>query len=266
MFPPAAAYITSMPNAPRVNCRTINVEPGQLPSPATKLIITQILQASQDPPSWAWIIVGAFYDSNDRILWSTELFAAHLDIQLQSAEEQASEAVAETGLESEAEAEAEPESEPEAEPDSSPGTSITYGLGSLSRPHLGLYKLTLAYKFNPLKHIALHLPSSGLNILRHITTAPSTHIKAIITTPLLLPITFVPFLIFTPISSLSLIFTTTIATITTAITLRPISQLRHLSTHLLPGILSFPVLSLDTGRPPSTPPSDVGFTLGSLSL
>ncbi|KAL7899615.1 hypothetical protein HDV63DRAFT_416423 [Trichoderma sp. SZMC 28014] len=84
-----------MPNSPRVNRRTINVEAGELPPPATKLIITQILKTSQDPPFWAWIIVGAFYDSQDRIIWSTELFAAHLDIQFESDEEQDSEEEAE---------------------------------------------------------------------------------------------------------------------------------------------------------------------------
>lgn len=86
-----------MPNGPRVNRRTINVEAGQLPPPATKLIITQILKTSQDPPFWAWIIVGAFYDNQDRIIWSTELFAAHLDIQFESDEEQDSEEEAEEG-------------------------------------------------------------------------------------------------------------------------------------------------------------------------
>ncbi|KAL6875063.1 hypothetical protein J3F83DRAFT_712985 [Trichoderma novae-zelandiae] len=106
----------------------IDVEAGQLPPPATKLVITQILQASQDPPHWAWIIVGAFYDSEDRIIWSTELFAAHLDIQFESDEDQVSEAAAGTRTapepESETEAEGETEAEDESEPDSPPGKSI----------------------------------------------------------------------------------------------------------------------------------------------
>lgn len=76
-----------MPNLPRVRCRTIEVEPDCLPSPATKLVVTQILQASQDPPFWAWIIVGAFYDCHNRIIWSTEVFAGHLDIQFESDDE-----------------------------------------------------------------------------------------------------------------------------------------------------------------------------------
>ncbi|EGR45201.1 uncharacterized protein TRIREDRAFT_111418 [Trichoderma reesei QM6a] len=92
-----------MPNGFSENRRTINVEAGQLPPPATKLIITQVLKASQDPPFWAWIIVGAFYDSENRILWSTELFAAHLDIQFESDEEQLSEAEAEEEEEEEEE-------------------------------------------------------------------------------------------------------------------------------------------------------------------
>jgi hypothetical protein len=109
-----------MPNAPRVNCRTINVGAGQLPPPATKLIITQILEASQDPPFWAWIIVGAFYDSQDRVLWSTELFVAHLDIHFESDEEQDSEA------EEEAETDLESESEPES-PTGKRSYRLTFG-------------------------------------------------------------------------------------------------------------------------------------------
>ncbi|KAL7817175.1 hypothetical protein V8C26DRAFT_79363 [Trichoderma gracile] len=117
-----------MPNGFSENRRTINVEAGQLPPPATKLIITQVLKASQDPPFWAWIIVGAFYDSEGRTFWSTELFAAHLDIRLESDEEQVSEAEAEadveTGVapepESSTEAEAEVELEDESEPESPP--------------------------------------------------------------------------------------------------------------------------------------------------
>jgi hypothetical protein len=116
-----------MPNGFSENRRTINVEAGQLPPPATKLIITQVLKASQDPPFWAWIIVGAFYDSENRILWSTELFAAHLDIQFESDEEQLSEAEAEEEeeeeeeeVEEEEEEEAEEEEEEEAETGAAP--------------------------------------------------------------------------------------------------------------------------------------------------
>ncbi|UPL00968.1 hypothetical protein LCI18_011902 [Fusarium solani-melongenae] len=70
--------MSSSASAP-LRCRTIdNVN---LPAPATKLIITQHLQASRDSPYWAWIIVGAFYDSDNNIIWSTEIFAGHLDVE-----------------------------------------------------------------------------------------------------------------------------------------------------------------------------------------
>lgn len=68
-----------------LRCRTIN--DVNLPAPATKLIITQHLQASRDSPYWAWIIVGAFYDSDNNIVWSTEIFAGHLDVEVDSDEE-----------------------------------------------------------------------------------------------------------------------------------------------------------------------------------
>lgn len=128
-----------MPNAPRVTCRTIPVEPGQLPAPATKLVITQVLQASEDSQFWALITVGAFYDSEDRIIWSTEQFAAHVGTDSESDEEEASEAEAETGRETEAEPEAEATiesttTESTIEPNSPPGTLITAVSLSLSRP------------------------------------------------------------------------------------------------------------------------------------
>ncbi|KAI8718320.1 hypothetical protein NCS52_00610700 [Fusarium sp. LHS14.1] len=68
-----------------LRCRTIN--DVNLPAPATKLIITQHLEASRDSPYWAWIIVGAFYDSDNNIVWSTEIFAGHLDVEIDSDEE-----------------------------------------------------------------------------------------------------------------------------------------------------------------------------------
>ncbi|KAM0194179.1 hypothetical protein ACHAPQ_005863 [Fusarium lateritium] len=67
-----------MSNSTPVRCRTIeNVE---LPAPATKLIITQHLKASRDSPYWAWIIVAAFYDCDNNVLWSTEVFAGRLEV------------------------------------------------------------------------------------------------------------------------------------------------------------------------------------------
>ncbi|KAL2687808.1 hypothetical protein Neosp_005377 [[Neocosmospora] mangrovei] len=68
-----------------LRCRTI--DDVNLPAPATKLIITQHLEASRDSPYWAWIIVGAFYDSDNNIVWSTEIFAGHLDVEIDSDEE-----------------------------------------------------------------------------------------------------------------------------------------------------------------------------------
>ncbi|PNP60248.1 hypothetical protein THARTR1_00272 [Trichoderma harzianum] len=190
--PPAAAYTTSMPNAPRVTCRTIPVEPGQLPAPATKLVITQVLQAGQDSQFWALITVGAFYDSQDRIIWSTEQFAARAGTESESDDEEASEAEAETGRESEAEPEAEAEAEATLEsaatestiePSSPPGTLITVGLWSLSRPHRSLCKLTNAcVKFILWQFISLYHPDFELATLNHTGNTPSAHIEAIITT------------------------------------------------------------------------------------
>ncbi|KAM0228099.1 hypothetical protein ACHAP5_012034 [Fusarium lateritium] len=74
-----------MSNSTPVRCRTIeNVE---LPAPATKLIITQHLKASRDSPYWAWIIVGAFYDCDNIVLWSTEVFAGRLEVDSDSDDE-----------------------------------------------------------------------------------------------------------------------------------------------------------------------------------
>lgn len=80
-----------MSGYPEAATRSIEVDEDSLPYPATKLVITQYLKARSDPPFWAWIIVGAFYDSDDNIIWSTEVFVAHLDIQLESDSEEESE-------------------------------------------------------------------------------------------------------------------------------------------------------------------------------
>ncbi|WKT49247.1 hypothetical protein QSH57_014177 [Fusarium oxysporum f. sp. vasinfectum] len=74
-----------MSNSSPVHCRTIEDVP--LPYPASKLIITQRLEASQESPFWAWIIVGAFYDRQDNVLWSTKIFAGRLDIDSDSGDE-----------------------------------------------------------------------------------------------------------------------------------------------------------------------------------
>lgn len=77
-----------MATRPPVQYRTIEVSPTYLPFPATRLVLTQYLSAHRDPPFWAWLIVGAFYDSEENIIWSTEIFAGHLDIQLDTDDEE----------------------------------------------------------------------------------------------------------------------------------------------------------------------------------
>jgi hypothetical protein len=52
------------------------VETNQLPAPAVKLIIGQHLRISYDPPFWAWLIVGTFFDRDGNALWSIQIFAA----------------------------------------------------------------------------------------------------------------------------------------------------------------------------------------------
>ncbi|PHH80449.1 hypothetical protein CDD80_1459 [Ophiocordyceps camponoti-rufipedis] len=73
-----------MPNLPETQFRAIDVAADFLPHPATKLVVTQYLECNQDPPFWAWIAVGAFLDSQDRILWSSELFIAVLDAEFET--------------------------------------------------------------------------------------------------------------------------------------------------------------------------------------
>lgn len=80
---------TSMSSLPQTHCTTTEVDTDFLPSPATKLVVTQYLEASQDPPCWAWIVVGAFLDRHGRTVWSTEIFVAHLDVDLESDDEEA---------------------------------------------------------------------------------------------------------------------------------------------------------------------------------
>jgi hypothetical protein len=68
-----------MSSPPHIQHTEIEVDNGVLPYPATKLVITQFLEATDDAEVWAWLIVGAFFDRDDNIIWSTEVFAAHLD-------------------------------------------------------------------------------------------------------------------------------------------------------------------------------------------
>ncbi|RBR18826.1 hypothetical protein FVER53590_11612 [Fusarium verticillioides] len=81
----ANVKLVLMSNSSPVHCRTIEDVP--LLYPASKLIITQRFQASRESPFWAWIIVGAFYDRQDNVLWSTEIFAGRLDIDSDSEDE-----------------------------------------------------------------------------------------------------------------------------------------------------------------------------------
>ncbi|KAL7619371.1 hypothetical protein AAE478_009908 [Parahypoxylon ruwenzoriense] len=46
----------------------------ELPYPATKLIIGQHLWVHPSRHSWAWLIVGSFYDAEDYEIWHLELF------------------------------------------------------------------------------------------------------------------------------------------------------------------------------------------------
>ncbi|KAK5995461.1 hypothetical protein PT974_03868 [Cladobotryum mycophilum] len=67
-------------------------EPFRTHRLATDRLIDQALHytsssSQSGSPFWAWLIVAAFYDRHDRIIWSTEIFAAHLDIQFESDDE-----------------------------------------------------------------------------------------------------------------------------------------------------------------------------------
>jgi len=41
--------------------------------------VGQYLYVSRRPRFWAWLIVGGFYDPDDKELWHTEIFLAHHD-------------------------------------------------------------------------------------------------------------------------------------------------------------------------------------------
>ena len=86
-----------MPPSPRIHHQSINVDVGFLPAPATKLIITQYLEVNTDVPWWAWIIVAAFFDRNDTIIWSTREFLGHLNVELESDDEEPEELLSSQG-------------------------------------------------------------------------------------------------------------------------------------------------------------------------
>ncbi|KAI0475711.1 hypothetical protein GGR56DRAFT_666580 [Xylariaceae sp. FL0804] len=50
------------------------VEAGHLPYPAAKLVIGQHLWLDPSSQTWAWLIVGSFYDDKGCELWQTEIF------------------------------------------------------------------------------------------------------------------------------------------------------------------------------------------------
>ncbi|KAH7159637.1 hypothetical protein B0J13DRAFT_519093 [Dactylonectria estremocensis] len=68
-----------MSRADQPVCRSIELEPGAFPEPATRLVVTQHLRVYRDPFFWAYIIVAAFFDEEDNVLWSTEIFLVQLD-------------------------------------------------------------------------------------------------------------------------------------------------------------------------------------------
>lgn len=68
-----------MSASPRVQYSTVDVEEDFLPPPAVKLIVTQYLATCDDTSTCALIIVGAFYDRQDRPLWSTEILISHIE-------------------------------------------------------------------------------------------------------------------------------------------------------------------------------------------
>ncbi|KAI1647489.1 uncharacterized protein F4817DRAFT_358578 [Daldinia loculata] len=51
----------------------------ELPHPATKLIVGQYFWIHPSRRSWAWLVVGSFYDSEARELWHIEIFIGYRD-------------------------------------------------------------------------------------------------------------------------------------------------------------------------------------------
>ncbi|KAK3191934.1 hypothetical protein K4F52_001977 [Lecanicillium sp. MT-2017a] len=73
-----------MPRQPRVRHRDFQVDADFLPSPATKLVITECFEEFPGTSFWAWLIVAAFFDCDGRPIWSTEVFYAQLDTDTES--------------------------------------------------------------------------------------------------------------------------------------------------------------------------------------
>lgn len=63
------------------HARTVHLPPGSLPPPATKFTLTQCLLAWETGGSlqFVWLIVGTFYNSAGRPVWSREIRLTKLD-------------------------------------------------------------------------------------------------------------------------------------------------------------------------------------------
>lgn len=64
-------HLTSTVASPHIEEWEATVD---LPYPAVKCVITTVTHVSREQRCWAVLLLGAFYDANDRILWHTEIF------------------------------------------------------------------------------------------------------------------------------------------------------------------------------------------------
>ncbi|KAI0593969.1 hypothetical protein F4775DRAFT_596664 [Biscogniauxia sp. FL1348] len=62
-----------------VDSQYIQHTTAELPHPATKLVIGQHLWFHPSESSWAWLVVGSFYDDKDNELWNIEVFLGYRD-------------------------------------------------------------------------------------------------------------------------------------------------------------------------------------------
>lgn len=64
-----------MPRRLSVERHDLSASLEHIPYPAAKLVVTKVTQKLQShPQAWACLIVGAFYDARERIIWSREIF------------------------------------------------------------------------------------------------------------------------------------------------------------------------------------------------
>ncbi|OTB03249.1 hypothetical protein M426DRAFT_24035 [Hypoxylon sp. CI-4A] len=68
---PAVHYIAQYYHKPLLDSQDYTLE---LPYPATELVIAQYFRCHPSQHTWAWLVVGTFYDSEHRELWHIELF------------------------------------------------------------------------------------------------------------------------------------------------------------------------------------------------